>query len=62
MAFAIKGQTEATAAFKGNFGVYGLTPALEKEGGRYKIEIGHQGELYFIILKNQGGSVPLWKC
>ena len=23
MAFAIKGQTKATAAFKGNFGVYG---------------------------------------
>ena len=24
MAFAIKGQTKAAAAFKGNFGVYGL--------------------------------------
>ena len=55
MAFEIKGQTKAAVAFKGNFGDYGLTPSLEKKGGRYKIEIGHQGALYFIIFENQGG-------
>ena len=26
------------------------------KGGRYKIKIGHQGALYFIIFQNQGGS------
>ena len=61
MVLAIKGQTKAAAAFKGNFGDYGLTPSWEKKGGRHKIEIGHQGALYFIIFENQGGSVPFWQ-
>ena len=29
-----------------------------RERGRYKIEIGHQGALYFIMFQNQGAAAP----